>query len=61
MIKLINLLKEVVVRPTPIFPERLVADLDILTEYFGEGDSGFDLYDPSSEIYDLERYQDDDD
>lgn len=32
--------------------------LNILTEGFGDGDSGFDLYDPLSETYELEDYED---
>lgn len=38
-----------------------INDIDTLTEYFGEGDSGFDLYKPASETYSLENYCDDED
>ena len=39
-----------------VLPQADINDIDELTEYFGEGDSGFNLYKPISETYNLENY-----
>jgi hypothetical protein len=52
-------------RVTPVGMSRILPKEDVpfiarLTEMFGEGDSGFDLYEPASGHYELEYYEDDD-
>jgi hypothetical protein len=53
-------------RVTPVGMTRILPQADTpfinkLTETFGEGDSGFNLYEPASGYYELEYYEDDGD
>jgi hypothetical protein len=53
-------------RVTPVGMSRILPKEDVpfineLTETFGEGDSGFNLYEPASGYYELEYYEDDGD
>jgi hypothetical protein len=57
--KLKDILKEIKIQnPNKLSPKE-IEYLNILTENFGEGYSGFDLYEPISEVYDLERIEED--
>lgn len=54
--KLTNILKEIVVRGNPIFSPDMKKNIHIVFEFFGEGNSDFDLYNPISESADKYRY-----
>jgi hypothetical protein len=59
MIKLIDILNEITVNNPSQLLKQDLKDLDILTEYFGEGDSGFNLNKPMSDSYSLEGMEKD--
>lgn len=57
--KLKDILKEIKIQnPNKLSPKE-IEYLNILTENFGEGYSGFNLYEPISETYDLENIEED--
>lgn len=60
MIKLTDILNEMLInKPGGGLPLKDIEALKTLTYAFGDEDSGFDLYDPLSETYELENYEED--
>ncbi len=57
--KLTNILKEIVVRGNNILSPKDLNLIDEAFPFFGEGHSGFDLYNPISEYADKYRYGED--
>jgi len=55
-----EILKEIKVTLRSLTDEDIKA-INTLMEYFAEGDSGFDLYEPMYDSYRLNNYEDDDD
>jgi hypothetical protein len=51
------LLNEIKVNPPLSFSQQDMEALDVLVEFYGEGDSGFDLYEPMGELYNLDNYE----
>ena len=57
--KLTNILKEIVVRRGNILSSEDLKNIDIVFEFFGEGNSGFDLHEPIIEQRDIGNYGED--